>query len=523
MDRVFAAQAARGRIGRPARLGAPSMTPRSSKSWSGWSAPGSRAERAYCPREDDTVMAEDRTHRPRVVWPMAASRDWPPPGSSARRCATRSRPTAPRWCCWNPDVRPGGKIRTVSEAGYRGRPAQRLPRLEAVDAGPGATPGLDGELLRSDAARKRYIYLNGELHRPENFHVPQVASPHLAGKLRIVAEPGSRRTAARPRRRWRRSPGGGCGGGVSAAPGPDGHGVFAGESGDHEPAQRLPAHLRTGARLRRAVQGHVPPGPRKKRQGRGRAPDLPTAGPSPQSNAYPDVITGELAARLGAGVRSAAGSRHRRQRPRLHRDAGQRDAGRGRSLSRPLRPTPRTVPRRGAAGAGGRVPAARSPTRPWQVRWASRPGEGWPRLMDSVSSALDGAARHPGCALVFLDLPHGGADGGVLLTVMMAAPVAPDIAWPHRRRGAGRRPPRGGRHHAGGGEPDFCSDLSAGTGPSPSTPWAIGRRAPARKGPRGPRVRRNAFHGIGVNDWRRGVSHRRRHHHLPSCSNCMDP
>jgi oxygen-dependent protoporphyrinogen oxidase len=88
--------------------------------------------------------------------------------------------------------RPGGKIWTVADGGFR---------LEAgpngfLDSKPWTLDltrrlGLDGELLRSsDTARKRYIYFHGQLHRlPEN--PPMFLKSKLLswrGKLRIVAE-----------------------------------------------------------------------------------------------------------------------------------------------------------------------------------------------------------------------------------------------------------------------------------------------------------------------------------------------
>ena len=101
-------------------------------------------------------------------------------------------PDGPELVVLEPADRPGGKIWTVAEGGFR---------LEAgpngfLDSKPSTLDlnrrlGIYDELLRSsDTARKRYIYLRGQLHRlPEN--PPMFLKSKLLswrGKLRIVAE-----------------------------------------------------------------------------------------------------------------------------------------------------------------------------------------------------------------------------------------------------------------------------------------------------------------------------------------------
>lgn len=101
-------------------------------------------------------------------------------------------PDGPEMIVLEPADRPGGKIRTVAGGGFR---------LEAgpngfLDSKPSTLDlnrrlGIYDELLRSsDTARKRYIYLHGQLHRlPEN--PPMFLKSKLLswrGKLRIVAE-----------------------------------------------------------------------------------------------------------------------------------------------------------------------------------------------------------------------------------------------------------------------------------------------------------------------------------------------
>ena len=261
-------------------------------------------------------MAEDRTHRPRVVvagggisglataWLVReALRDaLPPHGAEV--------------VLLEPDARPGGKIRTVSEAGY------------CVEAGPNgfldSKPwtldlvrrlGLDGELLRSDdAARKRYIYLNGELHRlPEN--PPMFLKSRLLtwpGKLRIVAElwqppyrgEAEETLAAFARRRLGEEA-------YQRLLDPMVMGVFAGNPETMSLRSAFPRIFELERDYGGLFKAMFRLAREKKRQGRqdGAGPAGP-GGALTSFNAGLDVITGELAARLGAGVRLGCGVAH---------------------------------------------------------------------------------------------------------------------------------------------------------------------------------------------------------------------
>lgn len=260
-------------------------------------------------REDDFKVTDERTHRPRVViagggisglatgWLVQeALRDaLPPQGAEVM--------------VLEPERRPGGKIRTVSEAGYR------------VEAGPNgfldSKPwtldlvkrlGLDAELLRSaDTARKRYIYLNGELHRlPEN--PPMFLKSRLLtwpGKLRIVAELWQRpyrgeaeeTLAAFARRRLGEEA-------YRRLLDPMVMGVFAGNPETMSLRSAFPRIFeleRDYGGLFKAMFRLA----REKRK-RGEKSESGPAGPGgalTSFNAGLDVITGELAARLGAGLR----------------------------------------------------------------------------------------------------------------------------------------------------------------------------------------------------------------------------